>query len=126
MVPTTTWPAPAATLDSASEPPNCPTWIWFASRAALVCAPPLIDFMSTYRPLSLKMPCSNAYHITQLSAVMLLYAAITFVQHARFVADAAGDAPGVCDVPEGAPPHAMARMAAIATPSASLTRILFL
>jgi hypothetical protein len=73
--------------------------------AALVCDPPLIDCRSTSRPLSLKMPFSNAYHGIQSSALMLLYAEMTFVQHGRVdaVADAAACV-GELDVPPPVPP----------------------
>src|SRR2546427_8411987 len=112
MLPTITRSAPPATPERASEPPNWPIWIWFASSAALVCAPPLIDWMSTSSPRSLKMPFSNAYHMTQSSALMLLYAATTFLQQA--IGLSAGPAPplaafvaagvGVWVAAGGAPP----------------------
>src|SRR5512140_2211303 len=92
MLPMITRSAPPALPESASEPPNWPIWIWFATSAALVCAPPLIDCMSTSSPRCLKMPFSNAYHMTQSSALMLLYAAMTFLQHA--IGESLG-APGV-------------------------------
>src|SRR5207245_9483663 len=86
-----------------------------ARSSTLVWAPPLIDWRSTSRPLSLKMPFSNAYHGIQSSALMLLYAATTFVQHGRAVgeADAAAcDAVVVATVPPAPPPpHAVARIA---------------
>src|SRR5512140_3406939 len=118
MFATMTRSAPAATADRASEPPNCPIWIWFARSAALVCAPPLIACMSTSSPFALKMPFSNAYHMTQSSDVTLLYAATTFVQHGRGVALAFADAlaaaaalvAGACDA-AGVPPHAAAKIA---------------
>src|SRR5581483_2635122 len=104
--------------------------IWFARRAALVCAPPLMDFMSTSSPFSLKIPFSNAYQSTQLSAVMLLYPAMTFVQHGRFVAAAAVGAvvaaawlDAGADVAAGAPPHAAARTAVTVPRTVSLSRM---
>src|SRR5260221_11585452 len=113
---TSTRSAPPAFALSASAPPNCPIWIWFARSAALVCAPPLIDWRSTSRPLSLKTPFSNAYHANQSSALMLLYAAMTFVHHGRGVlvpaaaADVAAAGADVAGAP--APPaHAVARIA---------------
>src|SRR5436190_19197567 len=125
MLATMTRSAPPATPLSASEPPNWPIPIWPARRAALVCAPPLIDCMSTSRPCSLKMPFSNAYHMTQSSALMLLYAAMTFLQHGSGVLAATvgatdgavvaawvGAAEGAV-VAAGAPPHATARIARI-------------
>ncbi len=72
----------------------------------------------------MKMPFSNAYHITQSSALMLLYAATTFVQHGRGVlvapcaCDAAVDAVGVGAV---VPPHADASIARTAAKTASLS-----
>src|SRR5438128_6416289 len=97
MLATITRSAPAAVAESASDPPNCPIWIWFASSAALVCAPPLIDCMSTSSPRSLKMPFSNAYHMTQSSALTLLYAATTFLQHAIGESFGVPDAVAACD-----------------------------
>src|SRR3954469_3440116 len=84
--------------------------------------------MSTSRPCSLKMPFSNAYHMTQSSALMLLYAATTFLQHGSGVAVAATEAVaavvGVDDDVTGAePPHAAARMPMIETKIASLDLI---
>src|SRR5438552_16565828 len=131
MLATMTRSAPPATPLRASEPPNWPIPIWFARSAELVWAPPLIDCMSTSRPCSLKMPFSNAYHMTQSSALMLLYAATTFLQHGSGVlaavvaaADGAlvaawvGAALGAV-VAAGVPPHATARIARVAmrTPS---------
>src|SRR5213593_2718315 len=115
MLPTTTRSAPAATAERASAPPNWPMWIWLARSAALVCAPPLIACMSTSRPRSLKMPFSNAYHMTQSSALTLLYAATTFVQHGRGVLLAACACVAAVDaVAAGGvvvPPHADASIA---------------
>src|SRR5438309_11164020 len=92
-----------------------------ARSAALVCAPPLIDWRSTVSPLSVKMPFSNAYHESQSSALILLYAATTFVQHGRAVGEA--DAAACEDVavtagPPAPPPHAVARIASDATRTA--------
>src|SRR2546423_1058085 len=125
MLPTITRSAPPATADRASAPPNWPIPIWFASSAALVCAPPLMDCMSTSRPRSLKMPFSNAYHMTQSSALTLLYAATTFLQHAIGESLGAADPVAACDAAtvgavdaDGAavpPPHEMARIPMIAT-----------
>src|SRR5256885_4380863 len=81
-----------------------------------------MDWRSTVSPLSVKMPFSNAYHDSQSSALMLLYAAVTLVQHGRLVA--AADAPplGWVEAPDAlgagvpAPPaHAVARIASTAT-----------
>src|SRR5438093_6191976 len=89
-----------------------------AMSAALVCAPPLIDWRSTSRPLSLKMPFSNAYHGIQSSALMLLYAETTFVQHGRgvVVGDAAACVGVVLavGVPTTPPPQAVVRIARLA------------
>src|SRR2546428_978865 len=126
MLPTTTRSAPAAFAESASAPPNCPTWIWLARSAALVCAPPLIACMSTSRPRSLKMPFSNAYHMTQSSALTLLYAAMIFLQ--QDIATSAGVLDGITvDTVVGAgvaagvpPPHAAARIPMTVAKVASL------
>src|SRR5213593_3505007 len=95
-----------------------------AMSAALVCAPPLIDWRSTSRPLSLKMPFSNAYHGIQSSALMLLYAAVTFVQHGRAVGEgetaAACVGEGVAVVGAAPPPQAVARIARSDTRAASV------
>src|SRR5919201_2104683 len=132
MLPIITRSAPAAFADSASDPPNCPIWIWFASSAALVCAPPLIACMSTSRPRSLKMPFSNAYHMTQSSALTLLYAAMTFLQHAIGLSAVPLDAVAWACVPitvvgvavdAGCPPHAATRIAVTAAKTASLSLI---
>src|SRR5438128_6426427 len=120
MLPTITRSAPPATPERASEPPNWPIWIWFARSAALVCAPPLIACMSTSRPRSLKMPFSNAYHMTQSSALTLLYAAMIFLQ--QDIATSAGVLDGInVDTVVGAgvaagvpPPHATARIDRVA------------
>src|SRR5438552_4576186 len=68
------------------------------------------------------MPFSNAYHESQSSALMLLYAADTFVQHGRAVGEADAAA---CDAvvvaagpPPPPPPHAVARIAREATRTA--------
>src|SRR5947208_8066124 len=68
------------------------------------------------------MPFSNAYHGIQSSALMLLYAATTFVQHGRAVGEADAAA---CDAvvvatgpPAPPPPHAVARIAREATRTA--------
>src|SRR6266850_617505 len=96
-----------------------------ARSAALVCAPPLIDWRSTSSPLSLKMPFSNAYHGIQSSALILLYAATTFVQHGRTVGE--GEPAAACvgeleAAPPGPapPPQAVARIARSATRAASV------
>src|SRR2546423_637145 len=67
------------------------------------------------------MPFSNAYHESQSSALILLYAATTFVQHGRAVGEA--DAAACEDVavtagPPAPPPHAVARIASDATRTA--------
>src|SRR5882672_7990267 len=128
MLPTTMRSAPAAFALSASAPPNWPIWIWFASSAALVCAPPLIACMSTSRPRSLKMPFSNAYHMTQSSALTLLYAAMIFLQHD--IATSAGVLDGTsvatvvgAGVAAGVPPHAAARIPMTVAKAASLSLI---
>src|SRR2546430_3022054 len=116
-------PPPAFAL-RASEPPNCPIWMLFERSAALVCAPPLIDWRSTSRPLSLKMPFSNAYHGIQSSALILLYAATTLVQHARAVGEAepAAACVGELEAPPGPapPPQAVATIARSTTRAASV------
>src|SRR6267142_7248367 len=96
-----------------------------AMSAALVCAPPLIDWRSTSRPLSLKIPFSNAYQGIQSSALMLLYAATTFVQHARAVGEGEPAAAWVGEfeaAPLGPapPPQAVARIARSATRTAKV------
>src|SRR5690348_1031084 len=131
MLATITRSAPPAAPESASEPPNCPMPIWFARSAALVCAPPLIDCMSTSRPRSLKMPFSNAYHMTQSSALTLLYAATSFLQQAIGESLGAADAVAACDAAtvgatdaDGAavpPPHEMASMPMTAAKTANLS-----
>src|SRR5712692_8409391 len=95
----------------------------FERSAALVCAPPLIDCRSTSSPLSLKMPFSKAYHGIQSSALMLLYAAATLVQHGRTVGE--GEPAAACvgefeAAPPGPapPPQAVARIASSATRAA--------
>src|SRR5438552_1653895 len=116
--------APPAFALKASGPPNCPIWMPPARRAALVCVPPLIDWRSTSSPLSLKMPFSNAYHEIQSSALMLLYAATTLVQHARAVGEGepAACCVGELETPPGPapPPQAVARIARSATRAASV------
>src|SRR5438067_4500132 len=90
-----------------------------------------MDCMSTSRPRSLKMPFSNAYHMTQSSALTLLYAATTFLQQAigeSFGAPeavAAWDAAtlGAVEVVGVPPPHAMARIPMTDTRTASLSRM---
>src|SRR5438309_615553 len=95
-----------------------------AMSAALVWAPPLIDWRSTSRPLSLKMPFSNAYHGIQSSALMLLYAATTLVQHGRTVGE--GEPAAACVgevvavVGPAPPPQAVARIARVAVRTASV------
>src|SRR4051812_26980357 len=133
MFATTTRSAPPAFADSASAPPNCAICTPLDSRAALVCAPPLIACMSTSSPRSLKMPFSNAYHMTQSSALTLLYAAMTFLQHAIAVsagapdALAATDVAGVGDAPDGVvPPHAATSSPMTVTKAASLHLMLSL
>src|SRR6058998_2753390 len=130
MLPTITRSAPPATPERASEPPNWPIWIWFARSAALVCAPPLIDCMSTSSPRSLKLPFSNAYHMTQSSALMLLYAATTFLQQA--IGLSAGPLAVACAcvaavvgvaVDAGCPPHAATSIAMTAAKTTSLSLI---
>src|SRR6184192_2437174 len=129
MFATITRSAPAAVAERASAPPNWPIWIWFASSAALVCAPPLIDCISTSSPRSLKTPFSNAYHMTQSSALTLLYAATTFLQHVMGESFGAPDAVAACDAATvGAvdvvgvpPPHAMASIPMTDTSTASLS-----
>src|SRR6267143_2367348 len=95
-----------------------------AMSAALVCAPPLIDWRSTSRPLSLKMPFSNAYHGIQSSALMLLYAVVTFVQPGRVVGEGEPAAACVGEVvaPDGVapPPQAVPRIARAVTRTASV------
>src|SRR2546426_2086810 len=92
------------------------------TSAALVCAPPLIDWRSTSRPLSLKTPFSNAYQGIKSSALILLYAETTFVQHGRAdgEADPAAACVGELDVPPPVPPppHAVARIARVAVRTA--------
>jgi len=73
------------------------------------------------------MPFSNAYHITQSSALTLLYAATTFVQHGRGVVVAAACVAAVDAVAVAAggvvvPPHADTSIARTAanTPILSL------
>src|SRR5438309_1328772 len=84
--------------------------------------PASIDWRSTSRPLSLKMPFSNAYHGSQSSALMLLYAAVTFVQHGRVVGEGepAAACVGEVDAPLGPapPPQPVARIAKSATRAA--------
>src|SRR5438105_2044598 len=63
------------------------------------------------------MPFSNAYQTIQSSALTLLYAAVTLVQHGRFVGDAAACVPGVELVvgpPPAPPPQAVERIASTA------------
>src|SRR5206468_10059779 len=95
-----------------------------ARSAALVCAPPLIDWRSTSSPLSLKIPFSNAYHGIQSSALMLLYAATTLVQHARAVGEGepAACCVGELEAPPGPapPPQAVARIARTDTSTTSV------
>jgi hypothetical protein len=78
------------------------------------------------------MPFSKAYHMTQSSALTLLYAATTFLQHASGLSDGADDddalATAACDDVglEAAgvfPPHATARTPMIARIVASLCRM---
>src|SRR2546430_1474991 len=70
------------------------------------------------------MPFSNASHDSQSSALMLLYAAITFVQHAR--ADGEGEPAAACvgefEAPPGPapPPQAVARIATSVARTASV------
>src|SRR5438105_13984584 len=75
--------------------------------------------MWTVSPLSVKTPFSNAYHESQSSALMLLYAAVTFVQHGRAVGEADAAACEAVVVAAGPPapppPHAVARIASDAT-----------
>src|SRR5579859_4997697 len=88
-----------------------------------------MDWRSTSRPLSLKMPFSNAYQLIQSSALMLLYAATTFVQQGRgvFVGEAAAAAALVAAgavvaavPPPAPPPQAVARTARTAMQTASV------
>ena len=69
------------------------------------------------------MPFSKAYHITQSSALMLLYAATTLVQHGRGVAlaaaaDCVAALVGAFDAAGVVPPHAAASIAVTATKTA--------
>src|SRR2546430_4518819 len=70
------------------------------------------------------MPFSNAYHDSQSSALMLLYAAITFVQHARAVGEGepAACCVGELEAPPGPapPPQAVARIARSDTSTTSV------
>ena len=71
------------------------------------------------------MPFSNAYHMTQSSALTLLYAATTFVQHGRGVLVAACACVAAVDaVAAGGvvvPPHADASIAKTAVKTAILS-----
>src|SRR5205814_6381437 len=66
------------------------------------------------------MPFSNAYHDSQSSALMLLYAAVTFVQHGR--ADAVADAAACVGEFEAAPPGPAPPPQAVARIATSVAR----